>query len=107
VELAADVAAIRSAVDEIRTVVVRPMSESEAAGEAELTMDKVSLALEDVDMDDLPAAGATEQELEQWMAGYLDRATLEEVLDLGTIAAEDERRRGHEHDSHQHAHELP
>jgi type IV secretion system protein VirD4 len=108
VELAADVAAIRTAVDEIRTVIVqRPMSESEAAGEAELTMDKVSLALEDVDMDDLPAAGATEQEVEQWMAGYLDRATLEEVLDLGTIAPEDERHRGHQHDSHQHAHELP
>lgn len=108
VELAADVAAIRTVVDEIRTIVVqRPMSESEAAGEAELTMDKVSLALDDVDMDDLPAAGATEQEVEQWVAGYLDRATLEEVLDLGTIAPEDERHRRHEHDGHHNAHELP
>lgn len=107
-ELAADVAAIRTAVDEIRTVVVeRPMSESEAAGEAELSMEKISLALADVDMDELPAAGATEEEVQQWTAAYLDRATLEEVLDLNAIAPPEDRRHRHEHDHPQHEHELP
>jgi type IV secretion system protein VirD4 len=106
-ELAADVAAIKSAVDEIRTVVVqRPMTESEAAGEAELTVEKVSLALDDIDMDELPSAETSEAEVKAWVAGYLDRATLEEVLDLGAIAPHDDRRHRHDHD-HSHEHELP
>lgn len=89
-EIAAEVAAIRTAVDEIRTVVVqRPISESEAAGEAELSLQSISLALEDVDMDELPAAGATEAEVRDWVAGYLDRAALEQVLDLDVIAPAD------------------
>jgi type IV secretion system protein VirD4 len=106
-ELAADVAAIKSTVDEIRTVVVqRPMTESEAAGEAELTVEKVSLALDDIDMDELPSAEASEAEVKAWVAGYLDRATLEEVLDLGAIAPHDDRRHRHSLD-HSHEHELP
>jgi type IV secretion system protein VirD4 len=107
-ELAADVAAIRSAVDEIRTVVVqRPMSDSEAAGEAELSIERISLALSDVDMDELPVAGATEEEVQQWTAAYLDRAALEEVLDLNAIAPHEASRHRHDHDHPQHEHELP
>jgi type IV secretion system protein VirD4 len=106
-ELAADVAAIKSAVDEIRTVVVqRPMTEAQAAGQQELTINHVTLALDDVDMDELPPTQATEAEVKEWVAGYLDRAALEDVLDLGAIAPHDDRRHRHDHD-HPHEHERP
>lgn len=82
-ELAAGLAAIRSAVDEIRTAVVRrPMSESEAAGEAPLSLQAISLALEDADMNALPATGATEDEVREWVSAYLDRSTVDELLEL-------------------------
>jgi len=89
-EMAAESSPIRSAVDEIRTVLApRPISESEAAGETELSLADISLALEDVDMADLPGEDATEAQVRDWAAGYLDRAALEQILDLDVIAPAD------------------
>ncbi|CAN7620946.1 type IV secretory system conjugative DNA transfer family protein [Phenylobacterium sp. LjRoot219] len=95
--LAANVAAIRTAVDEIHTVVIqRPMSESEAAGETSLSLQDISLAFDDVDMDELPAAGASEDEVRQWVSAYLDSATLEEILGADPPEGDGARRPEHE-----------
>jgi type IV secretion system protein VirD4 len=107
--IAADVAAIRSTVDEIRTrVVQRPMTESEAAGEAELTLGMISLAVDDVDMDELPTAGASEEEVQTWIAGYLDRASFEAALEIAMPPPAPDRHRRHETAPEaEHEHDAP
>jgi type IV secretion system protein VirD4 len=106
--IAADIAAIRTTVDEIRTrVVQRAMTESEAAGEAELTVGMISLAVDDVDMDELPSKGASEEEVQTWIAGYLDRASFEAELDIAMPPPGHERHRRHEAHDPEHEHDAP
>ena len=70
-----EVAALRESVEDIRArVVERPMTAAEAAGETPLTMSAISLALDDVDMHVLPGAGASDAEVEEWLADYVGRA---------------------------------
>lgn len=74
--IALEVASLRDAVEDIRTRVVdRPMSAPEAAGEAPLGPEQISLALADVDMDALPGPGASEAEVRRFMREYLGRAS--------------------------------
>ncbi len=98
--------AIRRTVDDIQTrIVERPMTVAEAAGEDALTPAMVSLALEDVDMDALPQHGASEEQVMAWSAAYLDRATLEEVLDQSGPDLHDRHR--HHHDEFEPIQEQP
>lgn len=54
-------------------VLEREMSIEEAAGEALVTPEMISLALEDADMDGLPQQQATPEEVKAWAERYLDR----------------------------------
>lgn len=74
--IALEVASLRHTVEDIRTRVInRPMSPDEAAGDVPLTLDQVSLALEDVDMDALPASDVSEDEVRHFMRQYVARAS--------------------------------
>lgn len=80
--MASDIAAIRQTVADIQIhLVERPMTTAEASGEDELSPAMITLALEDVEMDDLPRPGASEAEILAWTAAYVDRVALQEVLD--------------------------
>ena len=73
--IALEVASLRDVVEDIRTRVVdRPMTAAEAAGEAPLAPGAISLALEDVDMDALPAGELSDAEVRRFMRDYIDRA---------------------------------
>ena len=74
--IALEVASLRDVVEDIRTrVVERPMSQAEAAGETPLDLCQISLAIEDADMDALPATGASEADVQRWVREYANRAS--------------------------------
>ena len=79
--ITADLAALSQTVNEIHArVVERPLTVSEAAGDAELDLGAISLELDAIDMDDLPA-GATEAESEDWINRYINSGLLEEAIE--------------------------
>ena len=79
--LSADLAALSQTVNEIHArVVERPLTVSEASGDAELDLGAISLELDAIDMDDLPA-GATEAESEDWINRYITSGLLEEAIE--------------------------
>ena len=79
--ISADLAALSQTVNEIHArVVARPLTVSEAAGDAELDLGAISLELDAIDMDDLPA-GATEAESEDWINRYITSGLLEEAIE--------------------------
>lgn len=51
------------------------MSQAEAAGETPLDLGQISLAIEDADMDALPAVGASETDVQRWVHEYANRAS--------------------------------
>ena len=74
--LAVDVAGIRAEVEELRErTVERPMTVAEAAGETPLSDAQVSLALEEVDMDDLPSGELGDAEVLDLLRVYARRAS--------------------------------
>ena len=88
--IALEVASLRDVVEDIRTrVVERPMSTAQAAGEAPLDLNQISLAVEDADMDALPAEGASEADVQRWLHEYAHRASHPPAsdADLGQAAA--------------------
>ena len=77
--MAADLAALTRTVGEIHArIVQRPLTESEAAGETELSIEAISLELDSVDLDDLPA-GATEEQSQAWIDRYINSGLLLET----------------------------
>jgi len=77
----ADLAALSQTVNEIHArVVERSLTVSEAAGDTELDLGAISLELDAIDMDDLPA-GATEAESEDWINRYINAGLLEEAIE--------------------------
>ena len=77
--MAADLASLNRTVAEIHArVVQRPLTESEAAGETELNLEAISLELDSVDLDDLPA-GASEEQSEDWIDRYINSGLLLET----------------------------
>ena len=76
---AADLAALTRIVGEIHArIIQRPLTEEEAAGEAELSLESISLELDAVDLADLPA-GATEEQSEDWINRYINSGVLLEA----------------------------
>ncbi len=49
----------------------------------------VSLAIDDVDLDDLPAASATEAEIRAWADAYIDRGAIEASLEFARDETDD------------------
>ena len=79
--ITADLAALSQTVNEIHArVVERPLTFSEAAGETAIDLTAISLELDAIDMDDLPA-GATEAESEDWINRYINSGLLEDVIE--------------------------
>jgi len=77
--MAADLAALTRTVGEIHArIVQRPLTEAEAAGETELNMEAISLELDSVDLDDLPAR-ATEEQSQEWIDRYINSGLLLET----------------------------
>ena len=77
--MAADLAALTRTVGEIHArIVQRPLTESEAAGETELSIEAISLELDSVDLDDLPP-GATEEQSQAWIDRYINSGLLLET----------------------------
>jgi type IV secretion system protein VirD4 len=77
--MAADLAALTRTVGEIHArIIQRPLTEQEAAGEAELSLEAISLELDAVDLADLPA-GATEEQSEDWINRYINSGVLLEA----------------------------
>lgn len=77
--MAADLAALTRTVGEIHArIVQRPLTEAEAAGETELSMEAISLELDSVDLDDLPAS-ATEEQSQEWIDRYINSGLLLET----------------------------
>lgn len=77
--IAADLAALTRAVGEIHArVVTRPLTESEAAGATELDLNALSLDVDAVDLEELPAA-ASEEQLEDWITRYINSGVLLET----------------------------
>ena len=79
--ITADLAALSQTVNEIHArVVERPLTFSEAAGDTAIDLTAISLELDAIDMDDLPA-GATEAESEDWINRYINSGLLEDVIE--------------------------
>ena len=77
--MAADLADLTRTVGEIHArIIQRPLTEAEAAGEAELNIQAISLELDSVDLEDLPA-GASEQQSEEWIDRYINSGLLLET----------------------------
>lgn len=77
--MAADLADLTRTVGEIHArIIQRPLTEAEAAGEAELNMEAISLELDSVDLEDLPP-GATEKQSEEWIDRYINSGLLLET----------------------------
>lgn len=77
--MAADLAALTRTVGEIHArVVTRPLTVSEAAGETELDLNTLSLDVDGVDFEDLPAS-ASEAQLEDWITRYINSGVLLET----------------------------
>ena len=73
--LTAELSAIRSAVEDIRTrIIAREMRPQEASGETPLSVEQISLALEDADMEALPEGDLTDAEIRAWSRSYFERA---------------------------------
>ncbi len=65
---------------------LRPSSEPSAPEVPEIRLDlteppSISLAIDDVELDDLPPASASEAEVRAWADAYIDRSTLEAALE--------------------------
>lgn len=79
--ISADLAALTRKVGEIHArVIVRPLTESEAAGDTELDLDSLSLDVDALDMDELPD-GSSEQESEDWINRYINAGVLLDVAE--------------------------
>jgi type IV secretion system protein VirD4 len=77
--MAADLADLTRTVGEIHAwIIQRPLTEAEAAGEAELNMEAILLELDSVDLEDLPP-GATEKQSEEWIDRYINSGLLLET----------------------------
>ena len=90
--LALGLASLRDEVEDIRArVVERPMSEAQAAGEAPLSLDAISLTLSDADMEALPDEGASEAEVQHWLRRYAERASSASDEAASAVAVGDTR----------------
>lgn len=74
--IAADLAALTRTVGEIHArVVIRPLTESEAAGETELDLNAITLDVDAVDLEELPPKASDEQ-LEDWITRYINSGVM-------------------------------